>query len=208
MTIRSQPTIRTATPAHQQTISELLAEAFLHGDLADWLIPHLDARARIYPHYFALHIEHALTHGQIDMTTDAAAAAIWYPIDGEPLPDLANYPQRLTDMTGRFHPRFSALEQAIHDHHPYDQPHCYLALLAVHPDQQRRGVGSTLLRHRHDQLDATATAAYLEATGPRNRRLYARSGYQPHPAFHVLDGPPLYPMRRPSVRERGDSHRC
>ncbi|MBW6439556.1 hypothetical protein KZ829_38105 [Actinoplanes hulinensis] len=73
MTIRSQPTIRTATPADQQTISELLAEAFLHGDLADWLIPHLDTRARIYPHYFALHVEHALTHGYIDMTADGSS---------------------------------------------------------------------------------------------------------------------------------------
>jgi hypothetical protein len=64
--------IRAATPADQQTVSDLLAEAFLHGDLADWLIPHLDTRARIYPHYFALHVEHAITHGQVEMTEDAS----------------------------------------------------------------------------------------------------------------------------------------
>lgn len=191
------PAIRTATPADQQTVSELLAEAFLHGDLADWLIPHLDTRARIYPHYFALHVEHALTYGQVEMTVDTAAVAIWYPIDGEPLPDLPDYSQRLSDVTGRFQPRFAALDQAMHDHHPYDQPHRHLAFLAVHPDQQRHGLGSTLLRHRHDQFDATGTAAYLEATGPRNQRLYARHGYRPRRAFHLPgSGFHLYPMLR------------
>nr|WP_133877163.1 GNAT family N-acetyltransferase [Actinoplanes brasiliensis] len=190
------PAIRTPTPADQQTVSELLAEAFLHGDLADWLIPHLDTRARIYPHYFALHVEHALTHGQVEMNEDATAVAIWYAIDGEPLPELPDYSQRLADLTGRFQPRFAALDQAMHDHHPYDPPHLYLAFLAVHPDLQRRGVGSALLRHRHDQLDETGAAAYLEATGLRNRRLYTRHGYRPQPVLRLPAGPPLYPMRR------------
>jgi GNAT superfamily N-acetyltransferase len=190
------PVIRTATPADQQTVSDLLAEAFLHGDIADWLIPHLDTRARIYPHYFALHVEHALTHGQVEMTADATAVAIWYPIDAGPLPELPDYPQRLADITGRFHPRFTDLERTMHDHHPYDQPHHYLAFLAVHPDRQRHGLGSTLLEHHHAQLDATGTAAHLEATGLRNRRLYARHGYLPRPTFCLSDGPSLYPMQR------------
>lgn len=196
MRTHPSPAIRTATPADQQTVSDLLAEAFLHGDLADWLIPHLDTRARIYPHYFALHVEHALTHGQVEITADATAVAIWYPIDAGPLPELPDYPQRLADITGRFHPRFTDLEQTMHDHHPYDQPHHYLAFLAVHPDQQRHGLGSALLEH-HARLDSTGTAAHLEATGPRNRRLYARHGYLPQPAFSLPDGPSLYPMRRP-----------
>jgi GNAT superfamily N-acetyltransferase len=191
------PDIRTATPADQQIVSDLLAEAFLHGDLADWLIPHLDTRARIYPHYFALHVEHALTYGHIDMTSNATAVAIWYAVADGPLPELPDYTQRLAEVTGRFQPRFAALDQAMHDHHPYDQPHHYLAFLAVHPDQQRHGLGSILLQHHHARLDATGTAAHLEATGPRNRRLYVRHGYRPQPVFHLPDcGQPLYPMWR------------
>jgi hypothetical protein len=105
MRTHPSPPIRTAAPADQQTVSELLAEAFLHGDLAAWLIPHPDTRARIYPRYFALHVEHALAHGQVEMAADATAVAIWYPIDGNPLPELPDYPQRLADLTGRFQPR-------------------------------------------------------------------------------------------------------
>ncbi|MBO3737538.1 GNAT family N-acetyltransferase [Actinoplanes flavus] len=201
MTTQPQPAICTAPSADPRTISELLAEAFLHGDLADWLIPHLDTRARICPRYFALHVEHAITHGQIDMTTDAAAVSIWYPIAGEPLPELPDYSQRLAEAVGRFRPRVAALDQAMNDHQPYGQPHFYLAFLAVHPNRQRRGDGSALLCHRHDQLDGTRTEAYLGATGPRNRRLYARHGYLPQPAFHLPGGPRLYPMRRPSTGE-------
>lgn len=191
--------IRIATSDDLPAVAEVLAEAFLHGDLAGWLIPHLDTRARIYQPYFALLTEHALTHGQVQLCGNGAAVACWYAIDGGPLPELPDYGRRLVEITGKFQPRFAALDQAMHDHHPYDQPHHYLALLAVHPDEQHRGLGGALLAHHHAELDAIGTPAFLEATGPRNRRLYARHGYRSRPTFQFTkDGTSLYPMWRPA----------
>jgi GNAT superfamily N-acetyltransferase len=193
-----QAAVRTATLDDLPTVAEVLAEAFLHGDLAGWLIPHLDTRARIYRPYFAMLTEHTLTYGHVRLCGNGAAVACWYSIGDGPLPELPDYGRRLAEITAAFQPRFAALDQAMHDHHPYDQPHHYLALLAVHPDEQHRGLGSALLAHEHAELDATETSAYLEATGPRNRRLYARNGYRPRSIFHLAnDGPPLYPMWRP-----------
>lgn len=198
MTTHLRVDIRAATPPDAEAVAGLLAEAFLHGDLAGWLIPDLDTRARIYPPYFRLLTQHALTHGHVETSGHGAGVAVWYHIDRGPLPDLPGYGRRLADITAHFYPRFAALDRAMHDHHPYRRAHHYLALLAVHPDHQRHGLGGALLEHHHAQLDAPGIPAYLEATGARNRRLYSRHGYRPRPAYHIApDGPRLYPMWRP-----------
>jgi GNAT superfamily N-acetyltransferase len=193
--------IRTAGHDDAPKVAELLAEAFLHGDLGPWLIPHTDTRARIYRPYFALLTEQALHHGHVHVINDSdatlAAAAVWYPIAGGPPPAADAYDIRLSCITGQYLHRFAALDDAMHRHHPYDTWHHYLALLAVHPDRQHHGLGSALLTHHHADLDATSTPAYLEATGLRNARLYARHGYRPRALYRVSgDGPALYPMWR------------
>ncbi|MGA5304589.1 GNAT family N-acetyltransferase [Nucisporomicrobium flavum] len=202
MTQPHTATIRTAGPGDAAALADLLAEAFLHGDLGPWLIPHLDSRARTYPAYFALLVEQALDHGQVqlinDYTAGIAAAAIWFPIACGPPPAAIGYDLRLAKVTGRFAHRFTALDDALHRHHPYDRWHHYLSHLAVHPDRQQRGLGSALLAHHHTELDATGTPAYLEATGSRNARLYARHGYRPRASYRITpDGPALHPMWRP-----------
>ena len=198
MTTHLRVDIRAATPPDAEAVAGLLAEAFLHGDLAGWLIPDLDTRARIYPPYFRLLTQHALTHGHIDLTDDGAAVAVWYRIARSPVPGLPHYDRRLADITGDAYSRFASLDRAMHQHHPYLQPHHYLALLAVHPDRQNQGLGNALLAHHHTRLDAPGIPAYLEATGERNRRLYLRHGYHPRPAYPITpDGPHLIPMWRP-----------
>lgn len=202
MTQPHTTTIRAATHDDAPAVAGLLAEAFLHGDLAPWLIRHLDTRARIYQRYFALLTGQALDHGQVQVTSDhtsgVTAAALWYPIAGGPPPAAADYHHQLAEITGPHLHRFTALDDAMHRHHPYDRWHHYLALLAVHPDRQHQGLGSALLTHHHTELDDNATPAYLEATSPRNARLYARHRYRPRPTYRVAgDGPLLYPMWRP-----------
>ena len=202
MTRPHTATIRTADRDDAPAVAELLAEAFLHGDLGPWLIPHVDTRARIYRPYFDLLTEQALDHGTVqvvsDRTSGLTAVAIWYAIAGGPPPPAADYDSRLARITGEYVHRFAALDDALHRHHPYDIWHHYLAFLAVHPDQQHRGLGTALLGHHHAELDASATPAYLEATGARNARLYARRGYRPRSSYRISgDGPALHPMWRP-----------
>ena len=62
------------------------------------------------------------------------------------------------------------------------------------------GIGTTLLRHHLASLDASGTAAYLEATSPRSRGLYERFGFRPYGApIELPGGPPVVPMCRPSA---------
>jgi ribosomal protein S18 acetylase RimI-like enzyme len=199
----SSTTIGKATPDDLDAVRYVLVEAFLHGDLGPWLVPHVDTRHRIYWPYFAMLAEHALQYGLVEMTDDAQAVAVWYPIAGGHQPVIADYDTRLKAVTGTFVSRFTELDRAMHEHHPREQWHHYLAFLAVHPDHQRRGLGSALLSHHHAALDEAGTPAFVEATGTRNRHLYTRHGYLPRPAYRLSPGGPrLYPMWRPAAPHR------
>ncbi len=94
--------------------------------------------------------------------------------------------------------RFAAFDAALAARHPADVPHHHLALLAVRPSRQGRGIGTALLDAYHWRLDCVGVAAYLEASDLRTRALYLRHGYTdtPGPPINLPGGPPLYPMLR------------
>jgi ribosomal protein S18 acetylase RimI-like enzyme len=64
--------------------------------------------------------------------------------------------------------------------------HHHLAILAVHPEQQGRGIGTALLDLHHATLEEESIPAYLEASSPRARDLYLAHDYVPRPGAPVL----------------------
>jgi ribosomal protein S18 acetylase RimI-like enzyme len=94
-------------------------------------------------------------------------------------PDLDGFFEQM----GSFHPSF---------------PHWYLPLAGVDPPAQGRGLGSTLLRHGLEAPDREGLPAYLEATAPRNRDLYARHGFEVIGVIQQGGSPPMWPMLRHS----------
>lgn len=194
MTTTRIPIVR-ADASEARDIAELIAVAFHSLAVARWLVPAPARRAHILPANFRIFVDHALAQGEVQVTADRAAAAVWFPRDGGPPPEPAAYPQRVAAACGEATERFRHLDELFDKHHP-DQPHHHLAFLAVHPTQQRRGLGSALLRHHHARLDPKGAAAYLEATSPGARDLYVRHGYQTWEPFHLTDGTPIWPMWR------------
>jgi len=211
MTTTTSPNaaIRTGTVADQDALTRVLADAFLHGDLGPHLIPQLSERARVYWPYFQILGGYALTSSaaHVDiiggLDTEAVAAAIWYEVGDQLGDDPPDYAERLADAVAGSLPRFLDLDAAMHDHHPTGRPHHYLGHLAVLPAHQGQGFGGLLLEHHHRQLDAAGIPGYLEATGPRNHRLYARHHYQKREPYPVGPGAPLvFPMWREPRRRR------
>ncbi|MGK5680143.1 GNAT family N-acetyltransferase [Actinoplanes sp. URMC 104] len=194
--------VRPARLSEADAVVAVLADAFLDGDLADWLVPDRHVRKRVYPDYFRMIAGHAFQHGQVEITDDQHGVALWYAADQSGLiPAIAGYDQRLTLITGEHAPRFLELNTAMQRRHP-DGVHHYLAYLAVHPDRQGHGYGTRLLRHHTAQLDQRPTHAYLEATGGRNLNLYLAHGFRRLPPSEPItdDGCPLiYPMWREPV---------
>jgi GNAT superfamily N-acetyltransferase len=189
-----------AGPGDIDTLSQVIAEAFLALPPSRWLIEDPPRRREIFPAYFRLHVEHALTTGIVHTTADRTAAALWLPTGPAPPGPPPGYDERLAAVTGRWHPRFTAFDAELERHHPAGTAHHHLALLAVYPRCQGQGTGSMPLAAHHATLDHHGTAAYLEAATVRTRRLYARHGYRLHPAAPIRlpgGGPAMWPMWRP-----------
>lgn len=191
--------IRDLAPAGATEITHVIAAAMHDGPVATWLQPDPEVRHKVSPDYFAIFVEHALRHGDVYTTEEGdtgrlTGVALWFPMTSVVPPPL-EYDRRLKEISGDAYDRAAHLDAAMEAEHPLE-PHHYLAFLAVRPDQQNRGLGSTLLRRHHRRLDAAGLPAYLEANDPRNRDLYLRHGYQVRSVIDLPDGPPLWTMWR------------
>lgn len=188
--------IVTAEPEEADVLAGLVAEAFADLELTHWLVPDPSARRRVLAANFRTIVEHALSYGTVQATSDRTAVAVWLP--ATPVPDIAGYDARLASACGEYTDRFRALDEAMHAAHPTTPPHEHLAFLAVTPLRQGEGLGSALLRHRHQALNAAGIPAYLEASSLRSRALYLRHGYRPHGGLFrpAPDAAPMWPMWR------------
>jgi GNAT superfamily N-acetyltransferase len=187
-----------AEPADAGVLAELIAEAFAELAPSRWLIADAEARRQVFPGYFRLYVDGTMSAGVVHTTPDRDAVALWLPISGEPAAAPADYPARLAAVTRPYTARFEAFDTAIDGRHPAGVAHWHLAILAVRPGRQGRGLGSALLRAQHDLLDRAGTPAYLESSSERARALYRRHGYADLGAPIMLPdaGPPMWPMWR------------
>jgi GNAT superfamily N-acetyltransferase len=187
-------------------LSRVIADAFHDLAPSQWLIPDPQARRQLFPGYFRLYLEHALTSGTVYTTPDRTAAALWIPSGQDA---LEGYDTRLAGVTSPWTSRFVAFDAALDRHHPAEVPYRHLAILAVHPDQQGQGIGTALLHAGHWTLDDEGVAAYLEASSPRSRHLYLAHGYADHgPPIQLPGGPPMHPMWRSPYIRTGRSDRA
>jgi len=187
-----------AGPADLDTLSDLIADAFHDLPPSRWLIADPAARRQIFPAYFRLYAEHAMASGVVHTTTGRTAVALWLPIGQDAAGQPDGYRARLAAATSPWTGRFLAFDQALEQRHPAGVAHHHLAILAVRPDSQGQGTGTTLLRAYHQMLDHDAGApAYLEAADLHTRRIYLRHGYADHgPPIRLPGGPLMYPMWR------------
>ncbi len=188
-----------ARPEDTDVLSRVIAASFHSLAPSAWLIPDEAARREVFPGYFRLFVEDALERGCAYTTADRTAAALWFPVDaiGEPSP--ADYDARLSAATGRWVDRFRTFDALLDKHHLTGVRHDHLAILAVDPDHQRRGIGTALLSTHHVHLDEAdpPIAAYLEASDPQTRALYLRHGYTDlADPIQLPAGPCMLPMLR------------
>jgi GNAT superfamily N-acetyltransferase len=191
-----------AEPKEVEALGQVIADAFFDLAPSRWLIPVPEERRAIFPVYFRLYVMHALSSGIVDTTPDRTAVALWLPIsESGPCPP-PDYERQLTMLTHPWTQQFVTFDAALDRHHPIGTAHHHLAILAVRPDRQGRGIGSALLRGHHAALDGGhGIPAYLEASDLRTRRLYLAHGYRDcDQPIELPNGPFMYPMWRDPLR--------
>jgi ribosomal protein S18 acetylase RimI-like enzyme len=172
------PAVRRVREDEIDAVGALIAVSFNDLDADGYLVPPLAEREGVCGDYFTLYTRHAVDHGRVEVIQDGdglLAAAVWFDRTRD-LPEVADCERRLTDLTGSYLDRFQALAALFDEHHP-NEPHWQHAFLGVHPRCRNMGLGSALLKHRHDEMDTVGLSQYLQASNRNSARLYRRNGY-------------------------------
>ena len=197
MTSLTTSEIAPAGPSDVPILSWVLARAFHDDPVLAWMVSDpIERRARL-PLLFAAYAEVFLDHGETYRAGEGLGAALWAPPGADPIPEHCRerFEERMGTILGADADRAAELDALLEGHHP-EEPCFFLQLVGVVPEQQGRGLGGRLLTTVLERCDATGIPAYLEATGPDNRRLYERHGFCTIGQITVPRGPTLWPMWR------------
>ncbi|MBW3576926.1 MAG: GNAT family N-acetyltransferase [Actinobacteria bacterium] len=189
--------IRKARDSQLPAVADTLAAAFQDDPVISWVVPDPIRRRQIMPGFFELMAAASHEHDEVYTTADCDGAALWVPPDALDMPDedTEAFAAEIVHATAEFSESMLELFEVLNEHHPHEG-HYYLPVVGTRPEHQGRGIGSALLRPVLERCDAVGLPAYLEATSPRNIRLYERNGFEVTRELIVPDGPTLWAMRR------------
>ena len=190
-----------AAVADAPLVAGLIATAFHDLEAARWQIPDEHQRRAILPALFQEYVHHAIEHGNVEVSADMTAAAVWTVETGSSKPHPEPATGRLAAALGpQAAEQIHVFDLALHEREPVGARYEKLALLAVRPGCQRRGLGSALLAYHLANLDRRLIPAYLEASSKASCDLYRRFGFHDQGEPITLPrGPLLYPMWRESA---------
>ena len=158
----------------------LLAHAFSDDPATAYLIPDPAQVIPIMKAFFEACLRNGLEHGQVFALDDPLrAVAIWHVIDNDhvemPEPDVSGMLSML-DEPSQY--RWLLVLGSMGEVHQrlMRQPHTYLPVVGVEPEQQGRGLGSAMLAPLLASSQAQGLPCYLETFNPLNLPLYERHG--------------------------------
>ncbi|MDG2050591.1 MAG: hypothetical protein P8M78_10555 [Myxococcota bacterium] len=93
-----------------------------------------------------------------------------------PPPPWAEQIRLLMGQGWRTARRWGEVFEALRESHPVE-PHCYLSLVGIRPDQQGRGHGASLVSHWIKGVDRQGWPAYVETDRPELLSFYSGFGF-------------------------------
>ncbi|MDT7740931.1 MAG: hypothetical protein QOE59_9 [Actinomycetota bacterium] len=186
----------TVGPERWSEVSGVLAAAFTDDPVFGWLLPDPPSRPAALRRFFTIEARsRALPLGSSVVATGddggilAAALVIPPGHTNQSVWFQVRHGLGYARVFGRRLARADRLQNALARVHP-TTPHVYLFAIGVRPVAQGHGVATAMLAPLLAQCDAEGLPAYLEATTPRNARLYRRLGFETDDVLR-LDGAPV-----------------
>jgi ribosomal protein S18 acetylase RimI-like enzyme len=196
---------RRATRNDAGLLTGLFTAAFQSDPVMDWLArPGPKRTSGLEAFFFRLLDKRAIPAGEVWMSNDGAAGAIWLPPGVSAWPEGALEQLKLLPLflklcgIGRI-ARGAAMSQAMEKAHPHER-HFYLFFMAVAPHVQGMELGSAILDATMKRIDEAGTSAYLENSNPKNTRLYERAGFVAQKNISPQGAPPLITMWRATAQ--------
>ena len=190
-------TVRRASPADAETLSEILAQAFANDPVCQWAWPDPELMPSVSRAFFRIFAGAVLEGGEAFIDETGRGAALWLPYDPADQKVDEEFVGALVEACHPFEERLGIIDELMTAAHPKHAVHAYLPFIGVTPEGQGKGIGSSLLEVRLRDIDAQGLSAYLEATTFDSVRLYERHGFER--LAHSIDlpgGPSMYPMWR------------
>jgi len=186
------PEIVTADPKDLDCIKGVLKLGFASDALLRWVFPDAANYLKSFDLWMQEFSKIAYENDLVYSEKNFAGASIWHPPGAEfdeavLEPTFGAIPEERLETVAKFFEEFET-------YHPDDA--WYLAFIAVDPSQQRKGIGSLLLREALQVIDQRGERAYLEATSEQNKALYERHGFVEIGKVQFQDSPPAFPMIR------------
>ena len=190
--------IRRATPADRTVVLATTVDAFAADPLLRWLFPRDDRYGIGAAAFFGVLLDLRLDFGAVWITDDSSAVTTWERPGGlpiEPEERDARWAPVLAEFGRGERRRLRALMGAADAHKP-TSPHWYLAVAAVAPRAQGRGVGRRVIAAGTDEADAAGVPTVLDTATPANIAIYRRLGFETVAEFTLPDGPTMWVMQR------------
>jgi ribosomal protein S18 acetylase RimI-like enzyme len=168
--------------------------AFSNDPVARWALKDPHRYLTYWPPFVRAFGAGAFAHGTADAVDDGAGVALWLPPGVAP-DEEAMGAIIVEAVPEEEHGEVLGFMAQLDEFHPKD-PHWYLPLIGVDVTMRGRGYGSALLRHALERCDRDSLPAYLEATSPLNKALYARHGFEEAGVVQHRSSPPMWPMLR------------
>jgi GNAT superfamily N-acetyltransferase len=188
-------TTRLATPSDTRELASMLARAFEDDPIYLWSFG--ESNLQWSRRFFRWQLRRLLSQRATWTTDTRGGAAVWA------LPDqwretTAELLRLIVITTPAIRKRLRAVVTGlalIDERHPVE-PHLYLALLGVEPEQQGHGIGSALLAPGLELCDRNGLPAYLETGRERNVGFYLRHGFAETGRVDVPGGPRVWTLWR------------
>ena len=171
------PQARDVRPAAPSDLASLVItghRAFADDPVIRWCFPDDDDFTANGHQLFEWVLTRGLARGTLWCTPDGVGYANWVApgrhdveIDDS---DSAEVPLWRLE-------RYGAIDAAFTANTP-PEPHWYLAMIATHPDWQRRGVGAALMEVVFSEADQAGLGCYLETETEANVAYYRHHGFE------------------------------
>ena len=189
------PTIVKSSAADLEQVKAVLTLGFSSDALLRWVFPDASSYLKCFDVWMGEYSKIAFENNIVYSEEDLFGSSLWHPpgveFDNSVLESTFEYiPADRIEVVIKFFEEFEK-------YHPGDA--WYLPFIAVDPSQQRKGIGSFLLKEALKMIDEKGDRAYLEASNESNKALYERHGFVEIGRVQFMDSPPAFPM----IREPG-----
>ena len=190
------PTIVKSPAADLEPVKAVLKLGFSSDALLRWVFPDAYSYLKCFDVWMAEYSKIAFENNIVYSEENLFGSSLWHPpgveFDNSVLESTFEYiPADRIEVVIKFFEEFEK-------YHPDDA--WYLPFIAVDPSQQRKGIGSFLLKEALKMIDEKGDRAYLEASNESNKALYERHGFVEIGRVQFEDSPPAFPMIRESSK--------